>query len=130
MILIFPLFFYLYFLYLLKSDGNNFGFLLSLFFSLIIFTLIKSKIYRINKIIILIFILILFLLPYILSLNINFNKSFYEIINNKNILFRITFIQNFIEKTTFIDYLIGHGPGGFVTSNLQANHLRKFIILF
>ena len=60
-----------------------------------------------------------------MSLNINFNKSFYEIINNKNILFRITFIQNFIEKTTFIEYLIGHGPGGFVISNLQPNHLRE-----
>lgn len=124
-ILIFPLFFYLYLLYILKSDGNNFGFLLSLFFSLIIFTFIKAKIYNLNKIIILIFILILFISPYIVSLNINFNKSFYEIINNKNILFRITFIQNFIEKTTFMEYLIGHGPGGFVISNLQPNHLRE-----
>ena len=125
LIFIFPVIFLLYLFLQTESLGNLMSFYVSIFSMLIIFLLIKINTYKLSKPLIFSIFSIILISIYFSSLNIQTNKFIYEIISNKNVLFRTDFIGNYIEKTNLFNFLFGHGPGAYVVSDLKPNHFRE-----
>lgn len=125
-IFLIPLIFFSYLLFISESNGNIFGIIVSIILTLIIFFFIKLKLFKINKYF---FIFLLFIIGFsfcYLSFDPEINLFIYKFtMENNNVFFRLDFINFFINKLSLVNILLGHGPGGYVTSELSANHFRE-----